>query len=500
MLVESYLFLFSLYILLSGLFVQQLTSRWLWAGCGLSLASFLFVTLGFKNLTLFDFFYGLNLGSIFVSLSLVLSLFYFVQLQQSLIRNLIFWVGLLLTIQSFQWWFIGDQTSFQTNLVETLWLNLVSGGSFYHDLKCLILVVCLFVCVGVYHRGTTYYEFDYAVMILLGGLASLLVITQENLILIYLNLEFQALLLYILTTYYRFEETNSEAGLKYLLVGSLVSGFFLVGIFFFYFFNGSLNVSELTSNHSQVWLLANFIFKLGAVPFYFWTPAVYQQLDFPSLIFISILPKLSVWFLLFKSCSLLTFDNSNLLYWSGVLSIVIGGVGGLYQLTINSVVAYSGILNVGYLLLFSDQIFSTEILFMVSLYLISYYLVLGIVLTGFSFFSSSFVTEFLNLSFIGFFCSLSVYYFFLSLGGLPVLPGFTAKIYLLGFLLERNLIETFLVIFFSLFSVVYYLRVTGFFLFYDLPLVRFQYEVNLLYYLFLICFVNSLGQTFFSFW
>lgn len=499
LMVEVYLLLFSVYVLVIGLFVSRLTSLWLWSSFGLSLASFCYFFSGFKNFSPFDFFYGVNLGVVFLWLCLLL-LWLGVGLQRSTIgRDLIGWLLLVVLAGVGQSFFAGGYSCFQINLAETFWSGTLQGGSFYHDIKLLVLVVCLLTFVGVYHRGCHQYEFDYAVLILLGGLASLLLITQDNLMMLYLNLEFQALILYVLTTYYRFEESNSEAGLKYLLVGSLVSGFFLVGVFVFYFYNGSLNLTELSFVQGQTWLMANFIFKLGAAPFYFWTPSVYQQMDYPSLIFVGAIPKLSVWFLIFKNFSFLTVETS-LLYWSGVLSVVVGAVGGLYQLSITSLVAYSGVLNTGYLLLFTDQAHLPSIIFLVSLYLVSYYLTLSVVLSGFSFFRSNFITEFTSLALIGGGFSLVVYYFFLSLGGLPVLPGFSAKVYLLGFALERNFFESFFIVFFSLFAVVYYLRVSGFFLFHHPQPTRSIYKVNFLYYLFFIVFFNSVGQSLISFW
>lgn len=494
MTIELYLLLFSLYILIAGLFLHRLTNLWLWSSLGLSVGGFLFFFSGFKNLTPFDFFYTLNLGVLFFSTLLGGVIRSVLDRRSTLGRDFTVWLGLVGLAYSVSAVFVGDFSTVMVNTVESYLAGTATGGGLYHDLKLLTLVLILTVFIAVYHRGVNLYEYDYIVLILLGGLASLLLLTQDNLILVYLDLEFQALTLYVLTTYYRFEESNTEAGLKYLLLGSLISGFFLVGVFIFYFYNGTLNLSELTFIEGQTWFFTTFVFKLGGAPFYFWTPSVYQRMDYPSLIFISTVPKLSIWFLIFKNFHLLTLAGS-FLYPAGLLSIAIGGLGGLYQLSLSSLIAYSGVLNTGYLMLFCDQADHGGVVFMVGVYLAGYYLVLGAVLAGFSFFESNFITGLPSLKLVGGGFSLVVYYFFLSLGGLPVLPGFSAKIFLLGYAVERNFFESFLIVFFSLFAVVYYLRVSGFFLFNLTRPAPVRYRVNLLYYFFLIVFFNSVGQS-----
>ena len=486
---ELGLFFFAVYLLLTGLFMP-LTHRWLWSSYGLSFSGLIFCSLNQKNLLVLDLTYGLNLNFFFLVSFLGLISFIFLQQFSTLGRDF-FLVGLLYAFfQSLTLLFQESFSSVYCLATSTLWLGSHLGGTYNYDLRLLIMVVGLACFLGVSHRSFNEYTYDYAVLLILGVLASLLVMTYDSLLLIYLNLEFQALILYVLTTYYRFEETQTEAGLKYLLVGSLLSGFFLLGIFFFYFINGSVLVSELTLNQNQTWLLVNFIFKLGAAPFYFWTPAVYQLMDYPSLIFIGTIPKLSVWFLLFENCSTLV-SSSSLLYWSGLLSIIVGGIGGLYQLSLGSLLAYSSVLNGGYLLLLTDQ-FSSSTVFAVSLTLITYYLVLTLILVTLSFYPAGSITEYVVGGYTGFI----LYYCFLSLGGLPVLPGFTSKIYLLSFFLERSMVESLIIITFSLFAVVYYLRVVGQFVFSSF--ISSQFKFHLLYYFFLLIFLNGLGQTFWS--
>lgn len=450
-LLEGYLFLFSVYLLGVGLFVERLTQRWLWTAFGLGLSGLIFSFSSFKNLVVFDFSWGINFGSL-LWLALLGGLTFGIwSVRANSARDLLGWFSLGQAQLSLTQLGTGDFSSFAVDSVPLFWSGHIQGGALSDDFRSLAVLAAVGVFVGVMHRGFVHYEYDYAVLVLLGLLSSLLLFSSDNLILIYLNLEFQALILYVVVTYYRFEETATEAGLKYLLVGSVVSGFFLLGSLSFYFDQGSFNLAEAASPEGQTWLVANLLFKLGVFPFYFWTPSVYQEVDLPTLIFVGILPKVSIWFLFLTVFQSLV-DRVSSLYWLGLFSMVVGGLGGLYQSSLGSIVAYSGVLNGGYLLLLSDRL-DLRTSFAAGIYLAGYYLVLTLLLCGLSHDRPDRRLKFLW------------YYLLLSLAGLPVLPGFALKVYLLGTLLESNFVEVGLVVFFSLFGLVYYLRLAGVFLF-----------------------------------
>lgn len=451
--IEFYLFLLLSYLLLLGLFVGQLTNKWLWFSAGYTLVMFNFAVCDFKNLLVFNFeFKGLNLGVVFV-LGLLLVMAYTVGHHcSSMGREIFIWLATVTGYLNFPTSFTSLGSSIYAGSDLSFWLGSLQGGSLFHDLRLLIFVVLLLTVGSTYHARTEYYSYNYLVLILLATLSGVLLLANDNLVLTYLNLEFQALTLYILTTYYRFEESQTEAGLKYLLIGSLMSGFFLLGSCALYSDNASLNVSELCLPSNSTWLLATLIFKLGSAPFYFWTPSVYQVLDYTTLLFVGSLPKISTWYLLMVNFGHL---QNQLLYYCGVGSILVGAYSGLYQLRLPSVIAYSGVLNSGYLLLAVDHL-GEQTQFMITVYLAGYYLVLALLI------GSLYTYNTYRYTLLGGFL---FYYLMLSLGGLPVVPGFSFKVYFLSFILERSLTEGVLVIVSSLCSMMYYLRVSGYYLF-----------------------------------
>ena len=450
--IEFYLFLLLSYLLVLGLFVRQLTNKWLWFSAGYTLVMFNFVVCDFKNLLVFNFeFKSLNLGVVLV-LGLLLVVTITVGHHRSTFgREIFVWLCGVVEYLNFPTSFTSVVSTVYAESDLSFWLGSLQGGSLFHDLRLLIFVVLLLTIASTYHSGE-YYSYNYLVLILLATLSGVLLLANDNLVLTYLNLEFQALTLYILTTYYRFEESQTEAGLKYLLIGSLMSGFFLLGSCILYSDNASLNVSELCLPSNSTWLLATLIFKLGSAPFYFWTPSVYQVLDYTTLLFVGSLPKISTWYLLMVNFGHL---QNQLLYYCGVGSILVGAYSGLYQLRLPSVIAYSGVLNSGYLLLAVDNL-GEQTQFMITVYLVGYYLVLSLLL------GSLYTYNTYRYTLLGGFL---FYYLMLSLGGLPVVPGFSFKVYFLSFILERSLTEATLVIVSSLCSMMYYLRVSGYYLF-----------------------------------
>ena len=441
---------------------------------------FNFAVCDFKNLLVFNFeIKGFNFGIFFF---LVVSFFgslILAQVRSTSGREILWWSTVVQVYLNFPTSFVLVGFSTYTTSDLSLWLGTLNGGSLFHDLRLLILVVLLLTIISTYH-SLSYYSYNYLVLILLATLSGLFLLSSDNLILTYLNLEFQALTLYILTTYYRFEESQTEAGLKYLLIGSLMSGFFLLGACTVYEGNASLNVSELCLPSNSTWLLATLIFKLGSAPFYFWTPSVYQVLDYTTLLFVGSLPKISTWYLLLVNFSQL---QNQVLYYCGVLSVVVGAYSGLYQLRLTSIIAYSGVLNSGYLLLAVINP-GEEIQFMITVYLVGYYLVLSLLV------GSLYTYNTYRYTLLGGFL---FYYLMLSLGGLPVVPGFSFKIYFLSFILERSLTEGTLIIVSSLCSMMYYLRVSGYYLF-GQPRTN-QQPNSLVYQLLILLLVVNLGHT-----
>nr|YP_011008407.1 NADH dehydrogenase subunit 2 [Syringoderma abyssicola]WBP70378.1 NADH dehydrogenase subunit 2 [Syringoderma abyssicola] len=195
-----------------------------------------------------------------------------------------------------------------------------------------------------------------------------LLISSYDLISIYLSMEFLSLIFYTLATWKRDSGFSAEAGLKYFILGSLASVFFLFGASLLYFVMGTTNLGslallfeDLTSSsiiaHLGLLCLGSaLLFKLGAAPYHMWVVDVYEGAPtLVSLIFAAV-PKFAILVVLCRiafisSWSLFPSLWGGLFCTCGILSLFIGCLGGLGEIKIKRVLAYSGIGHVGFLCL-----------------------------------------------------------------------------------------------------------------------------------------------------
>ena len=139
----------------------------------------------------------------------------------------------------------------------------------------------------------------------------MLMVSTRNLVMIFIALEIFSLSLYVLAGFFRSSSIGNEASLKYFLLGSFASGFLLFGIALIYGSTGStdlydiISLYELSSQKTVFFLglsliIVGFGFKIGAFPFYMWTPDVYQGSPTVATAFMSVGPKAAAFAALFR--------------------------------------------------------------------------------------------------------------------------------------------------------------------------------------------------------
>lgn len=215
-------------------------------------------------------------------------------------------------------------------------------------------------------RGVFRYEYD--IFLCFSFLGLILLASADDFLLVYLSIELQSLCFYLLATFQRDSEFSTEAGLKYFVLGAFSSGLLLFGFFILYFIFGTVSFEVLAklvmtpSAKSNVvdfggffFVALAFFFKLGAAPFHMWLCDVYDGCLTPVAAFFASAPKLMLFGLLIKLYSLL-FSGYQVIFvtlflCSGVLSICLAAVSGLYQKRVKRLVAYSAISHSGFLLL-----------------------------------------------------------------------------------------------------------------------------------------------------
>ncbi len=205
---------------------------------------------------------------------------------------------------------------------------------------------------------------EYHALILFSVMGQCVMVTANELIMIFIGLEISSIATYVLAGYLRDDKRNNEAALKYFLLGSFATGFFLYGVAIIYGMTGSTNlttihgmvnnVQPLIVGVSAALMLVGLLFKVSGAPFQVWAPDVYQGSPVPVSAFMSAGPKAAAFAIMLR-IFMTAFPSIGsgwepLVWISALLSMTIGNFGALTQTNVKRMLAYSSIANAGYVL------------------------------------------------------------------------------------------------------------------------------------------------------
>ena len=210
---------------------------------------------------------------------------------------------------------------------------------------------------------------EYHALLLFSIAGQCLMAAANNLIIIFIGLEISSIASYILAGYLRDDKRSNEAALKYFLLGSFATAFFLYGVALIYGATGSIDLTAVRgaamgqngAPPSPVFLgvaaalmFVGLGFKVSAAPFQIWAPDVYQGAPTPVTAFLSTGPKAAA-FAVFLRIFMTAFEpigaNWEPLVWcSALLSMTIGNFAALRQSNVKRMLAYSSIAHAGYVM------------------------------------------------------------------------------------------------------------------------------------------------------
>ena len=208
---------------------------------------------------------------------------------------------------------------------------------------------------------------EYFTLILFALSGMVIMVSYTNMSMLFLGIEIMSVSLYILAGIRKSDFASNEASLKYFLMGAFSTGFLLFGITLIYGATGSFDLvvikQYLLSNYGSaspllypglILIMIGLCFKIGAAPFHFWTPDVYE--GSPSLItgFMSTVVK-TAGFSAFLRLFADTFAPLHGFWMQPLmvmvcLTLLIGNVTALFQKNFKRMLAYSSISHAGYLL------------------------------------------------------------------------------------------------------------------------------------------------------
>ena len=374
------------------------------------------------------------------------------------------------------------------------------GGMFVTDpmanvlkLFAIVTVALVLVYAQSYARDRGLWKGELFTLTLFALLGIMLMISANNLLVIYLGLELQALSLYTLVALRRDDARSTEAAMKYFVLGALASGFLLYGMSMLYGATGTLDINELADRivtghvasrlalvFGTVFIVAGLAFKFGAVPFHMWVPDVYQGAPTPVTMLIGTAPKLAVFAVTFRilveGLLPLAVDWQRMLIVLAVGSLVLGNLTAIAQSNLKRMLAYSTIAQMGFVLLamlsgvVGGNVMTTVNAYSAAMfYLIIYALTtLGtfgiILLLSRQGFEAEEIDDLRGLNRRSPWYAFVMLLLMFSLAGIPPTVGFYAKLVVLQALLGDSLQGTMLwlaiiAVMFSLVGAFYYLRV-----------------------------------------
>src|SRR5438105_8960657 len=346
---------------------------------------------------------------------------------------------------------------------------------FFHLLVTTITTVTVlssYECMEVQQsRAGEYYG-----LMLLGAVGMCLMSSAVELVLIFIALEISSISTYILVGFRRRAAISSEASLKYFLLGSFATAFFLYGVALMFGATGSTSIPTISQilRSGQISVLAYvgialmFVglgFKVAAAPFHVWTPDVYEGAPAPVVGFMSTAPKAAVFAVLLRIIFEAHAPGGFWLVWvAAALSMTLGNIAALVQDNVKRLLAYSSIAHAGYLLVAFAALPNNGIPAAMHYTAADAAINLGAfaVVIHLSGVGERYVTveDYAGLGRRSPLLAATLTIFLLSLIGIPITGGFFAKFYVFSAALQANLVGlTIIGVLNSAVGAYYYLRI-----------------------------------------
>ena len=265
-------------------------------------------------------------------------------------------------------------------------------------------------------------------------------VSAIDFVMIFVSIELVSISFYVLVSFTRRNPATLEAGVKYLILSALATGFLVYGITWIFGVTGETNLARITaalmgSNIEKVPALFGMVlvlvaigFKIAAVPFQIWVPDVYQGAPTPVTAYLSVGSKAAGFIVLLRILQpfFVLPQVQRVLVVVAVLTLIYGNLAALPQSNLKRLLAYSSIAHTGYLLIGVVSFSGTAV---------SFYLVAYLVMTLLSFAvlivvaqqAGEEIQDFNGLGKRSPFLAFAMLLAMISLAGVPFTAGFLGK-------------------------------------------------------------------------
>jgi NADH-quinone oxidoreductase subunit N len=280
-------------------------------------------------------------------------------------RKSLGWIAILGTILA------GAASGYQTLYASDRALHAFSDtiqvdtfSIFFHILIAAVVLVTLLGSLD-YFEDNASHAGEYFALVLFGATGMMLMTCSVELLMVFIGLEISSISTYIMAGMRKGQAVASESSIKYFLLGSFATAFFLYGVALAFGATGSTSIAAIATSlgasttptmafTALAMMLIGLGFKVSAAPFHVWTPDVYQGAPAPVVGLMSTAPKAAAFAVLLR----ITFSGfpamqhrwSIMMWILAALSMTIGNLGALLQRDVKRMLAYSSIAHAGYLL------------------------------------------------------------------------------------------------------------------------------------------------------
>jgi NADH-quinone oxidoreductase subunit N len=347
--------------------------------------------------------------------------------------------GLAITLGCLAWFDV-------TGITGTLFANMFVVDRMALFFKMLIVLATILVTIASieYVHRFTFFRGEYYFLVAMSALGMMFMASANDLLSVFVTLEFSTFGFYVLVAYLREDAASNEAGLKFFILGVFAAGLLAYGISLVYGETGKLVFSDMTSAQATPGLIIGYLlifaalgFKIGAVPFHSWIPDTYHGSPTPVTAFLSIAPKGAAFAILLRMfyVAIASFKPTwvLMLVAASILSMTYGNIVAIAQKNIKRLLAYSGIAQIGNVLIglaAGTKMGSDAILFYLLTYLFANLGAFAIVIAVSQAIGSDEIEDYSGLGRRSPFLAFAMLIFLLSLAGVPPLAGFIGKIYI----------------------------------------------------------------------
>ena len=373
--------------------------------------------------------------------------------------------GVIVTMFTLIWF---DQVGITGALFKNMFV-LDRLAIFFKIFILIATALVLFISID-YVKAFRVFKGEYYFLVVMSALGMMFMASASDLLSVFVTLEFSTFGFYVLVAYLRDDVRSSEAGLKFFILGVFAAGLLAYGISLVYGETGTLVFSEMAATPGSYGLTIGFLlifaalgFKIGAVPFHSWIPDTYQGAPTPVTAFLSIAPKGAAIAILIRMfyVALASFKPMWVLLFiaASIISMTYGNIVAIAQKNIKRLLAYSGIAQIGNVLIglaAGTKQGSDAIMFYLLTYMFANLGAFAVVIAVSNFIKSDEIEDYNGLNRRSPFLAAAMLLFLLSLAGVPPLAGFIGKLYLFVAAIDQELYTLLIVALINIVISMYY--------------------------------------------